>query len=168
MTRRLIIIIAFILPILSGCVVDSIRFRAKTSTEDIDGINWSSDGPLVAGFNFWRTEARRRFDNPFLFVCHGADYGKCYPHPSNWQACPKIDGMPGLLDEDSIAWTLHSLMPNRDIVFISCNPHKLKLTAPRCWYYPKGNVWSHPYWSTPSKVPCDTAACIWEFVEGGT
>jgi hypothetical protein len=133
---------------------------------------------IGAGVEFWEAEASNRFKKPYVFVCHGS---KSAPHNGVW-VCVPDEGIKTYgktsdeneyyesprpdSNEDTVAWVLHDLMPDRDIVFISCNPNKLKITAPRVWYYPNGSVWSYPWWAANRKAPPGVADSIYQFVEG--
>jgi hypothetical protein len=152
----------FLLIAASGCAVAP-EGAIDSPLTSRTGVEWCKE--IKPGAAPWLTEARTRFRDPFILDCHGMDFGKGRG-PTEWKLAPSETGMPMLLDADSVAWAMHALMPDRDVVLIVCNPHRRRITAPRVWYYPEGNVWSHPRWASNVPVPSGTGASIWQFVEG--
>jgi hypothetical protein len=106
--------------------------------------------------NPWLKEAKKRFgENVFLLYCHGGPAGD---PDGRWWLSPQYG--PGLAPTHGVAVILHALMPDRDIVFISCNEAGSSLGVARC-YYCRRKVLSRPEYN-PEYPDC--AWSIWEFV----
>jgi hypothetical protein len=137
---------------LSGC-------RSPVTRADIttDTLAWSAN--IDSGRDEWLAEARKRFDNPFVFVVHGdTDDGK------NWWVA--ADDKSRRANIEAIGGLLHSLMPDRDIVLISCNERGLTPKLPKRVWYVRRNCWSYPRGSSWLSAPKHVADTIWEFQEG--
>ena len=135
---------------LAGCTAHIPRREVEADT-----LAWNKN--IASGRAAWLEEARKRFPDPFVFVCHGDSSGK------DWRAAP--DRRYLNTDVETIGWLLHSLMPDRDVVLVCCNEMGLKPRLPRrVWYSDCGSVWSEP-------GPDDRwygwgIGSIFEFVEG--
>lgn len=110
----------------------------------------------------WLTEARKRFKNPYILICHGdsaSSGGK------RWVLCPELPRLERPTKEE--AERLHKAMPDRDIVLISCNECGADLNVPRVWYA-RRVVWSAPWWAASPKFdPDKSCGNIWEFISCG-
>lgn len=87
------------------------------------------------GPDWWYLEARKKFDHPILFMCHGGDRG------GHWYVVPDAPRVERPAKE--VAQMLHNLYPGRPIVFAVCNPLHETLDVPGVWY-PKEDIWVTP------------------------
>jgi hypothetical protein len=141
-----------------GCGAPSPSHRPSRSDAYGNTLCWS--GNIAHGRDEWLAEARTRFKDPFVFVCHGnTEDGKTW-----WAAS---DDKYVTADIEAVGKLLHDLMPDRDVVLISCNDKAITPRLPkRVWYSPKRNVWSRPAWACIFEPPPNVATDIWEFREG--
>jgi hypothetical protein len=87
----------------------------------------------------WLAEARRKVDNPLLFMCHGMSVpvdGKLV-----WYVNPDKPRKPQPVQE--VARTLSNLYPDRNIILVVCNPAHERISIARVWY-PERDVWIVP------------------------
>jgi hypothetical protein len=134
--------------------------RCPTTLPEADKLVWSED--IDHSCNGWVREAQTRFPHPFVFICHGLE-----DSDKVWTLNP--DNRTTGTDTETVAWVLSTMMPDRDIVLITCNQHGLRLKnpPPNVWYS-TGPVWSKPRrFCGPQEQPPDRhTSSIWEFVNG--
>jgi hypothetical protein len=174
-----------LLPLAFGCVVhkiERIELNEGRATIVRDSINhmpqiivWSDFALYSQGVKDWMTVASQRFNNPVLFFCHGGVKSVETTLPNGmrlakneWWVFPDHPRKP--VSANEVARTLAQMYPDRDIVFMSCNPGGFELNVPRVWYTKKnnwvvpdpfaiGNVFGHE-----RRRDFDAVGSIWEFV----
>jgi hypothetical protein len=123
----------------------------------LDYLCWSKN--LRWGNAEWLEEARTRFKDPFVFTVHGNT------NRPDWRIAP--DKKYVNADIECVGWLLHSLMPDRDVVLISCNSDGRKPRLPRRVWYADRTVAARPWWAWELGPPFpDDVGCIWQFQEG--
>jgi hypothetical protein len=112
---------------------------------------------------YWLREARKRFKDPVVVLVHGGyDSDK-----RNWCAVP--DAPRQKITMSAVAWVLHNLYPDQDIVLVACNEFGYDLNVPRVWYA-KTLVWQTPDADVQPNRPHEVevnkgnVGTIWEFV----
>jgi hypothetical protein len=111
---------------------------------------WAKD--ISWGRAAWVQEARKRFDNPFVFVVHGAsEWGVWTAYPDEPRRRRPVE---------TLAWDLHLRYPNRPIVLVCCNKAGATISVPNVWYA-KAIVRARP--NDPFK-PQGQVDSIWQFV----
>lgn len=114
---------------------------------------------IAHGRDDWLAEARKRFANPFIVVVHGdTSDGK------HWWIAPDNKGAKANIE--AVGLILHSLMPDRDVVFVSCNAAGLTPHLPKRVWFARKAVWSEPEGASIIPPDDDCVADIWAFVEG--
>ncbi len=79
-------------------------------------------------------EAKKRFSNPVVVVCHGRT------QLNNWVAVTDNDG---IIVVNDLAWKYSLKYKDCDIVLFICNFDAHTLNVPRVWYF-KQSVWMMP------------------------
>lgn len=98
-------------------------------------------GPIVLSANtgntarLWQREAARRFVNPVVVICHGAELN------GSWYAFPDAPMRP--MPVEAMAQTVHAIYPGRPVVLICCNARGCTLHVKGVWYA-KDIVWCIP------------------------
>lgn len=171
--------------ILGGCyAIPTINGKMLTvpypTTTSVDShlpnfICWSENSFSPHARELWLIEARKRFANPIVFSCHGGyefvekRIGDDIVTTLEWWLYPDSPRKP--IPAQSAADTLANMYPDRDIVFLPCNPNGFELHTKRV-FYAKQATWIIPddYQSWlpivqhESKRDFDTVGSIWEFV----
>ncbi len=140
---------------LFGCAAQPQQPHRECS--DGYGLAWSRN--VSQAVELWRVEAKKRFRDPFIFVCHGNT-----DSDGEWRLYP--DQPMRRMSVEAAAQMLHALMPEREIVLIVCNPDGLELHVPHVWYA-KNSCWVRPgpNWRfTPFPDYC--TGSIYDFREG--
>jgi len=153
------ILLAFILVFSTGCISQ----KSSMLTDDICRV--SNFGKNNMGIEYWHQEAKKRFDDPYVYACHGS----FDQQTQVWYADPDY-GLEKRPVAD-IARELRKKHPNRDIVFIVCNPWGAALPAlDRVWYV-RSKVWIFPdaylqYANHQHETLTDfcNVGTIWEFL----
>jgi hypothetical protein len=119
---------------------------------------WSKQ--VAYGASAWRHEFEKHgVHAPVLFICHGGPNERgewwCYPDPPHVPA-----------PVEAVAWMLHDLYPDRDIVLVCCNGGGTPLHIPRVWYVKKV-LWTSPGFEWMDDfVGVDNAGTFAEFGKG--
>lgn len=124
---------------------------------DRDYLAWSAN--ISQGQGPWLAKARRRFRDPFVFVCHGDT-----SDGMSWWVAPDDRRAEGNIE--IVGKLLHEMLPQRDVVLVSCNAAGVKPHLPRRVWYSTTTVWSLPQSAYPLPVPNWACGSIWDFVEG--
>ncbi len=106
----------------------------------------------------WEMEAAKRFPAPVVFVAHGY-----LSTDGVWMARP--DSYPQDLPVESLAFLLHDLYPDRDIVLIVCNVAGVVPKLPPHVWYARNRVWAVPNgWNqSDERQGKRGVGSIWEF-----
>ena len=148
-------------------------------------IRWSDFGDYNDIGDLWLLEAKKRFKDPIIFVCHGgSDWEVLALGPATlgqwvWSAGPISPRIP--VPMKCVAAVLRNMYPNRPIILIACNPGFYDLDLPNVWYA-KGSIWAIPdEWANglryhekhripPTKETVETQmiGSIWEFISCGS
>lgn len=128
------------------------QFTGKPTTqpipfESLPGVIQWSAWEREAGAR-WYKEAKKRFKDPIIFMCHGSytpwfytdNRGEPYVK-STWVVIP--DEPRSIMPVEWVAKFLRNLYPNNDIVLIVCNHNGHKIQVPGVWYA------VHKVWQTP-------------------
>lgn len=134
-------------------------------------LRWS-DGSLGKFYgDLWLAEARTRFSDPVVLLCHGTTTTVHHRDGRTeriWTTAP--DSPRHKLSLQQIAEVLHEVWPDRDLVYVCCNEDGHELTVPRAWYA-RSTVWALP--DKYAGVAHETArgsgyvGSIWEFTSAG-
>jgi hypothetical protein len=172
-----LVVYFLIIMILFGCNTYPKNITVSTtqpfSTETPNIICWSSKDIDSNSQKLWLLEARRRFNNPILFACHGGyefvekQIGDTKVVELEWWVYPDAPRQP--MSAQSAADFLANLYPDRDIVFTACNENGYELNTKRV-FYAKSKVWiipddmqSGPVFHETKRNEGDVGS-IWEFV----
>lgn len=147
-------ILAWLLLVLAigGCQIDRTGVILNGKGSEFPQIIYWNKEMLILGDQgeWWLKEAKTRFTNPVIFVCHGG-------YEMWWNGSDWVETWIAYPDEplrsrqpvQEIADTLVNLYPRRDIILVTCN-RKGDLVSigtlhtKRVWYVPDGVVWMEP------------------------
>ncbi len=148
-TAVLLLMLALFLWLIAGGCVPLSPYVIDSSPRT-DSEAWCHDTSIArAG---WIKEAKTRFDDPFVMICHGGNNSN-----GTWTDYP--DDPRRSRPVETLAWDLHLAMPNRDIVLIVCNAGGEKIRVPRVWYATaKVDLLPHDL-----QCPKGWADSIWQF-----
>jgi hypothetical protein len=154
----------------AGCSSPLPRSWRHTPSPMPDLIQWCSyvEPNGDAG---WMEECRMRWKKPVLFSCHGGyesypvydDKGRVV-FQEVWVAYPQGGRKP--IPVEWIAWVLHNLYPEHDIILSVCNAKGHDLHVPRVWYA-RGKVFTTPDGHYPYTLiprPHTSVGSVWDFV----
>jgi hypothetical protein len=131
--------------------------RGEIDRPRLDTLAWSRN--IAHGQKAWLTEARKRFSDPFVFVVHGDTHdGK------SWWCAP--DDAAAEANITAVGKLLHDLMPDRDVVLVSCDTKGVVPRLPKRVWAARRTVWSAPRSACLFPPPDNVCSSIFEFVEG--
>ena len=165
MKRLLIVMFAALCAAVSGCASnrppaekDDFEFPTKDvgsrpTTQPVnkfgcrelpDIIQWSAFPYSPRAGEQWLEEARTRFANPVIFICHGqSEWGvdQWGETTKTWWVYP--DKPRRKQSANEVVRTLKNMYPNRDVVMVVCNPHGHKPVMAGVW------IALHDVWVVP-------------------
>lgn len=165
-----------------GCRVSPFQENPKvviTDTMELPRVICWSNGLVSSSKDYWLLEAKKRFTNPVVFLCHGnykfvkQKIAGQEVQTFEWWAYP--DSPRQSMSVQSIADYLSNLYPDNDIVLIICNPASFRIKGNRV-FFSKTSIWTipddfqnrsifNPFWHEVSR-DFNTTGSIWEFYGG--
>jgi hypothetical protein len=87
----------------------------------------------------WERESGRRFDNAFVFLCHGTEVVH-----GQWYLVEQHGDTLELALATDVADAIHKDYPDRTVILVACNPAHIVIHDRPWLYYANDSVWVVP------------------------